>query len=161
LSRTLAKLTVEIFAVPVAGYIKWRRDRLGPRAAALSGKAKDCFRGYFSYQLLESTRLVVDERLLVIPSVAAITLDNVIAAKRPPSLELLFHELVHVVQFRQLGVREFSRRYVAGYTSTRSYRRIPLEVCAFSLEDQFLRGERFDVEMAVADWLASEREPNA
>jgi hypothetical protein len=161
LSRTLAELAVEIFAVPVAGYIIWQRERLRPRATALSSEAKDCLRGYFSEQLLDSARLAANETLLVAPSVAAITFDNVIAAKQNPWIELLFHELVHVVQFRQLGVREFSRRYVAGYTFTRSYRRIPLEVCAFSLEDRFLRGQRFDVELAVEDWLASEREPHA
>lgn len=154
-------MTVEILAIPVAGYINWQRDRLGPCAAALSGQARDCFRGYFSEELLDATRIVVNESLLVTRSVAAITFDNVIAAKQHPWTGLLFHELVHVVQFRQLGVREFSRHYVRGFVSTRSYRRIPLEVCAFSLEDSFLRGERFDVERAVAEWLQSEREPDA
>ena len=152
---------MEIFAIPVAGYINWQRDRRRPHAAALGDEEKDRFRGYFSDELLDATRLVVNRTLLVGPSVAAITFDNVIAAKQHPWTELLFHELVHVVQFRQLGVREFSRRYVRGFVSTRSYRRIPLEGCAFSLEDRFLRGERFDVERAVADWLTSERQPDA
>jgi hypothetical protein len=159
-SPPLADLVVDIVAVPVARYISWQRDRLGPRAGALSGEARDRLRDYFSDQVLDSTRLALNEWLLVSPSVAAITFDNVIAAKRYPFIELLFHELVHVVQFRQLGVREFSRRYVAGYASCRSYRRIPLEVCAFSLEDRFLRGDRFDVEREVANWLAAEREPH-
>jgi hypothetical protein len=32
-----------------------------------------------------------------------------------PPLSLLFHEIVHVVQYRLLGVDEFARRYVLGW----------------------------------------------
>jgi hypothetical protein len=50
---------------------------------------------------------------------------------------LLFHELVHVEQYRQLGIPRFSELYVRGFLNGRSYEAIPLEVNAYALERQF------------------------
>ena len=80
---------------------------------------------------------------------AAITYEDTIlvdAVRFPEeaSLPLLFHELVHVVQYRILGTAEFARRYVSGWIDAgRVYRRIPLEVQAYDLEHRFASGERF------------------
>lgn len=54
---------------------------------------------------------------------------------------LIFHELVHVAQFRLLGRRDFVRRYVRGWLDSGAYARIPLEAQAFALEAAFRRGE--------------------
>jgi len=43
---------------------------------------------------------------------------------------LLFHELVHVEQHRQLGIPRFADLYVRGFLSGGSYEAIPLEVNA-------------------------------
>lgn len=54
---------------------------------------------------------------------------------------LLFHELVHVVQFRVLGTRGMLRRYVAGWVGCgHRYRSIPLEVDAYELHGRFAAG---------------------
>ena len=59
----------------------------------------------------------------------------------PPSLSLLFHEMVHVVQFALLGVPRFSQEYVLGWAQNgRDYFRIPLEVQAYDLQREFDRG---------------------
>jgi hypothetical protein len=50
---------------------------------------------------------------------------------------LLFHELVHVEQYRKLGIPRFSELYVRGFLNGGSYEAIPLEVNAYSLEDRF------------------------
>lgn len=72
--------------------------------------------------------------------VPGITFDDVIGLQEPPAVDLLFHELVHVVQFRLLGVDEFARRYVRGFLQARAYDRIPLERCAYNLETRFNLG---------------------
>lgn len=53
-------------------------------------------------------------------------------------LILLFHELVHVVQYKLLGVDEFMKRYVYGWAENgKQYGRIPIEMQAYSLEARF------------------------
>ncbi len=57
---------------------------------------------------------------------------------------LLFHELIHVLQYRALGIGGFALKYVDGWLSHgREYLRIPLEVEAYALEDRFRAGEIF------------------
>ena len=72
---------------------------------------------------------------------------------------LLFHELVHVEQYRQLGIPRFSELYVRGFLNGGSYEAIPLEVNAYSFEDRFRRDPQrgFSVEAEVTQWLAEGR----
>jgi hypothetical protein len=75
----------------------------------------------------------------------------------PVPLSTLFHELVHVEQARQLGVRGFVDRYVRGWLENgRRYHAIPLEQDAYALERRFHAspGEPFDVGAEVARRLA-------
>ena len=68
-------------------------------------------------------------------------------------LSLLFHECVHVAQYRQLGVEGFMRRYVEGWAANgMNYFNIPLERDAYELERQFrFQPHRpFSVEKSVA-----------
>ena len=67
-------------------------------------------------------------------------------------LELLFHEMVHVVQYSILGVERFVPEYVQGWArSGERYDAIPLEVQAYQLQAQFASGfpTAFSVEDAV------------
>jgi hypothetical protein len=86
--------------------------------------------------------------------VAAITFDHVIASREPLTHAVLFHELVHAVQFRLLGVGAFARLYVRGLLLSGSYDGIPLERCAMELGYRF-ETERspFEVEREVAEWI--------
>ena len=69
---------------------------------------------------------------------SAITLGRVVSVRRRAAddARLLAHELVHVRQWRELGVVGFLVRYVGAYVRWRlrgyghwaAYRRIPLEV---------------------------------
>ena len=57
--------------------------------------------------------------------------------KRPP-MSLLFHELVHCVQYRALGTHRFLRCYLHGWASAGfDYFAIPLEAQAYELQDRF------------------------
>ncbi len=72
------------------------------------------------------------------PGSAAITLGRLVSVRRAFAADerLLRHELVHVRQWRELGVVGFLFRYLGAYLRWRlrgyghwgSYRRIPLEV---------------------------------
>ena len=72
---------------------------------------------------------------------------------------LLFHELVHVEQHRQLGIPRFADLYVRGFLSGGSYEAIPLEVNAYTLEEHFRSNARrgFSVQAEVERWLAEGR----
>ena len=51
---------------------------------------------------------------------------------------LVFHELVHVVQYRCLGVADFVRRYLSGWAENGyEYVAIPLERDAYELQKRF------------------------
>jgi hypothetical protein len=72
------------------------------------------------------------------PGAAAITIGRVISVRRRSAddARLLRHELVHVRQWRELGVVGFLVRYLGAYLGWRlrgyghwaAYRRIPLEI---------------------------------
>jgi hypothetical protein len=72
------------------------------------------------------------------PGAAAITIGPVISVRRRAAgnARLLRHELVHVHQWRRLGVLGFLLRYLGAYLGWRvrghphwaAYRRIPLEI---------------------------------
>jgi hypothetical protein len=55
-----------------------------------------------------------------------------------PPVSLLFHEMVHVVQYRVLGVRGFIERYVRGWADNGyAYLTIPLERDAYALQRRY------------------------
>jgi GNAT superfamily N-acetyltransferase len=69
------------------------------------------------------------------------------------ALSTLFHELVHIEQARQLGVRGFVERYLRGWLENgRKYAAIPLEKDAYALEARYRAapGEPFDVAAEVS-----------
>lgn len=89
--------------------------------------------------------------------VSAVTFGNVIVSHRPFSRALLFHELVHVEQYRQLGIPRFAKLYVRGFVLRGAYRGIPLEANAYALGGQFEAGQRFSVPEEVNRWIREER----
>ena len=90
-------------------------------------------------------------------TMAAITFDDVVVFHDPLTPQLIFHELVHVLQYRLLGIEEFARLYVRGYLHG-GYDGTPLEVCAYQLDGRFITGSvGFDVEAEVRAWIESGR----
>lgn len=78
---------------------------------------------------------------------AAITFGDVILVSDaqvpgPAPHSVIFHEMVHVVQYDVLGIAEFARRYVEGLVLNRfQYMTLPLETNAFDLQDKFEKSE--------------------
>ena len=162
----------------VAQYIASQREKYLSRAVPLSAQQRTALDPFFSSQLLESTRVLVlqGERVANpdfyptlkglgfknLPdqaSMAAITFSDVVVSHEPFYDGLLFHELVHVEQYRQLGISRFSELYVRGFLNGGSYDAIPLEVSAYTLGCRFESDSRrvFSVEDEVRRWAAEGR----
>jgi hypothetical protein len=82
---------------------------------------------------------------------AGITFQDVVVHVDPLTPALLFHELVHTVQYKHLGLDGFAQYYVRGFLSGGSYEEIPLEKQAYELEERFIRNPSsvFSVEQDV------------
>ena len=129
----------------VLQYITAQRQKYSSRAMPLSAQQKATMAGFFSPQVLDSTRLLVLERERVsnpefypmlkglgftnLPDqsgMGAITFSDIVVSHEPFRNGLLFHELVHVEQYPQLGIARFSELYVRGFLNGGSYEAIPL-----------------------------------
>jgi hypothetical protein len=162
----------------VAQYISTQREKYAPRAVPLSAQQKAAMTVFFSPHLLEDTPILVlqGERVANpdfypmlrslgfnnLPdqsTMAAITLCDVVVSHVPFTDGLLFHELVHVEQYRQFGIPRFSEFYVRGLPYGGSYEAIPLEVNAYTLGGRFESDPRrmFSVEDEVGRWAAEGR----
>ena len=162
----------------VAEYISTQRERYGTRAAPLTLKQAGATSPFFTPELLVSTRVLVlrSERLSnpdFYPTVrklgfenlpdqrtmAAITFCDVVVSHETFTDHLLFHELVHVEQYKQLGIERFAELYVRGFLEGGSYEAIPLEINAYTLEDRFRRQPHrvFSVREEVRSWLSDNK----
>jgi len=93
-----------------------------------------------------------------------ITFDDVIALSEDCSrdLGLIFHECVHVTQYRLLGVERFMDIYVREFFAAAerlgdpaaAYQAISLEEQAYALERRFRAREKFPVESALVQYDA-------
>jgi len=86
---------------------------------------------------------------------AAITFVDTVVSHERFTYRLLFHELVHVVQYEKLGLPEFAAKYVRGFLSGGSYGAIPLEINAYELEARFADqpAKAFSVADEVQRWI--------
>ena len=67
---------------------------------------------------------------------------------------LLFHELVHVVQYELLGLENFARHYIGGLQEANfTYLGIPLECMAYAVQHEFDGGSQFQVRERVQSQL--------
>ena len=85
----------------------------------------------------------------------AITFLDTVVSHASFTERLLFHELVHVVQYEKLGLPKFTAKYVRGFLSGGSYESIPLERNAYELDARFAAApaKPFSVEAEVEDWI--------
>ena len=162
-------------AEAAATYISKQRSRFFGRSIKLPREEISELSGFFRADLLKSVRLSVleDERVLNPPFypalramgfsnlpdfalMTAVTFKDVIVSSEPCSPGVLFHELVHAEQYRQLGVARFAELYVSGFLTGGGYNGIPLEVNACSLAARFEdeRKAPFSAEAEVASWIS-------
>jgi hypothetical protein len=157
----------------VSQYITTQRGKYGPRAVPLSAQQRAPLEPFFAREVLDMVRVLVlrGERVSNpefypmlrglgfknLPdqsAMGAITFCDVVVSHEPFWDGLLFHELVHVEQYRQLGIPRFSELYVRGFLNGGSYEAIPLEVNAYTLGGRFEANprQRFSVADEVRQW---------
>jgi hypothetical protein len=177
---TLGAAQVEWIVQEVMQYIGQQRQTYRPGAVPLSDQPKTVMRSFFPDNALNSARRIVltgrrinnprfygelvqmGFALADLPNfahMAAITFVDTVVSHEPFPDRLLFHELVHVVQYAKLGLPEFAAKYVKGFLRGGSYEAIPLETNAYELEAQFAaaRAKIFSVDAAVQSWIDSGR----
>jgi hypothetical protein len=158
----------------VADYISSSRKKYAANAQPLTAEQRSVMQPFFPAEILDQTRLLVLQGQRIedpgfytmarmmgfkdLPSfadVAAVTFVDVIVSHEEFTDALLFHELVHVVQYAQLGVKEFGARYVSGFVTGGGYDGIPLEKNAYELERRFSANpaQPFAVADEVKQWL--------
>jgi len=160
----------------VAAYIERQRDIYVRRAAPFASSQKGALQPFFPGSALDSARAVVlsgyrvsnppfygdlirmgfaGNSLPDFAHMAAITFVDTIVLHESSTNELLFHELVHVVQYEKLGLADFAGKYVRGFLSGGSYEAIPLEMNAYQLAARFAAApmNTFSVEVEVQAWI--------
>lgn len=164
------------------GWVAAERARHRPDASPLAGADRAALAPFFAPATLDRARVRTIDRLdppwtiaalarigvplpVEIDRVDGITFDDTVLLAGgdpgPARTALLFHEIVHVVQYDRLGVDGFLERYVAGWLAAgRSYREIPLEVDAYAMGARFAAapGEPFDAEAEVEARILARRE---
>ena len=176
----LTTAQVEWVIQQVAAYIQNQRHTYQPGAAPLSLNQKNAMRSFFPQPALDAVRLVVlaGQRVSNPPfygslvqmgfspaalpdffHMAAITFVDTVVAHEAFTDRLLFHELVHVVQYEKLGLEGFANKYVRGFLSGGSYEAIPLEMNAYELDARFAASPttQFSVPGEVQAWIDTRR----
>jgi hypothetical protein len=177
---TLSTVQIEWVVQQVAAYIGHQRETYRPGAVPLGLSQKNAMRPFFPEPVLDSTRLVVlsGQRVSNPPfygqlvqmgfeaaslpdfaHMAAITFVDTVVSHEAFTDRLLFHELVHVVQYEKLGVAEFAVKYVRGFLSGGSYEAIPLEMNAYELDARLAGAptKAFSVSDEVQKWIRADR----
>lgn len=159
----------------VANYIADQRSHFYKRSQPIAFDHVNTLRAFFPNDILSTVRVARGHasepsfysqlRALGIRNappfsdMAGITFRDVVVHAETLTTGLLFHELVHAVQYKHLGVSRFAERYVRGFLTGGSYEEIPLEKQAYGLEDRFTRDRStpFSVEEDVIEWVRQNR----
>jgi hypothetical protein len=160
----------------VADYVSRQREAYRIRGTALDQHQKESMRAFFQACTLDSARVLVlsGERVANPPFyaqlvqmgfepadlpnfalMAAITFVDTVVSHEQFTDRLLFHELVHVVQYQKFGMEGFAVRYVSGLLSGGSNEAIPLEKNAYELDARYAAAPAgaFPVEVEVQKWI--------
>ena len=160
----------------VAEYIDRQRQIYRRKAVLLNANQRAAMRPFFPASTLDALRVTVltGERVsnppfysalvqmgfepAALPNfslMAAITFVDTVVSHEAFSDRLLFHELVHVVQYAKLGLGGFADKYVWGFLRGGSYAAIPLEINAYELDARFAAApaKPFSVADEVQGWI--------
>lgn len=154
-------------------WLREQRNLYIANARPLTDEEKKLLQGYYDNKILDKVRLAAVDRIsnptfytelvksgnpiLDISGSAGITFIDCIVIRKvfrkdlPAWNSILFHELVHVVQYEILGSKRLIEAYLTAWSQNDySYDKIPLEMQARRLEIRFDRREPpFSVRKAV------------
>lgn len=147
-------------------WVRHRRAMYRDAATPVAGIDAEVLARYFSAPVMACVRVATVERIedpavyglmralgirvpMELSTVAGMAFGDTVVmaggeADEARRRSTLFHEMVHVVQYRRLGMREFCRQYVRGWTEG-GYFGLALEVEAYAMQKRFDRGEEFEV----------------
>ena len=171
---------IQFIVRSVAEYISEQRTAFSGEAKGLNAQQRCALEPFFDDELLEVTGVVIltgrrvenpsfyplllrTEGLgRIVPDFStmfAITFGNIVVSHGALPNEVLFHELVHAEQYRQLGIHRFAEHYVRGFLKGGGYYGIPLELNAYELEKRFGtdRAHSFSVANEVREWIREGR----
>jgi hypothetical protein len=157
---------IRMAANKVAAYISEQSDYFRGKAGPIAADDKSALQPFFPADLLDQVKVVRAKvsdpsfypqlrslgihNMPAFSELAGITFVDIVVHVAPLARSLLFHELVHVVQYRHLGVAGFADLYVRGFLNGGSYEEIPLEKQAYELEERFAQnGDAFSVDEDV------------
>src|ERR1700704_4134460 len=176
--KNLPPAMVSQLATMVEDYINSSRKKYASQAVPLTDAQRNTMQPFFPSAVLDSVRLCLLHGTRVpnpsmysmakmmgirnlpdFSDMAAITFVDVVVSHQEFTDALLFHELVHVVQYAQLGVKEFASRFVSGFVQGGSFEEITLEKNAYALEGRFSKNaaEQFSVDDEVRQWRDTEK----
>jgi hypothetical protein len=166
---------IKQLAAWVAAYIAEQRAAFHTKAQPIEDKHKKTLRPFFPADVLDLVRVARGRaaepsfysqlRMFGIRNappfseMAGITFQDVVVHVEALTLPLLFHEMVHAVQCKHLGLQGFADAYVRGFLKGGSYEEIPLEKQAYELEARFATDSiaSFSVEADVEDRIRLKR----
>jgi hypothetical protein len=170
----LAEMRIRDAVARVAGYLHDQRERFFPESKPLSKAQRRIAARFFSPALLDAVRIVeLTHRRLEKPPfyaeakargfsnlpdvthMASVTFEDVLVFQQSPADRVLFHALVHAVQYQMLGLERYTELLVRGFVRVGSHFLVPLEAHAFALDSRFaVDGENaFSVEEDVLKWI--------
>jgi hypothetical protein len=176
--KNLSPVMASQLASMVESYISDSRKKYAAQATVLSDAQRSAMQPFFSAAVLDSARLCVllgtrvsnpsmyamakmmgIRNLPDFAAMTAITFVDVIVSHQEFTDALLFHELVHVVQYSQMDLKEFADRFVKGFIQGGSYEEVPLEKMAHALGSRFSQNpaETFSVDDEVRQWREAEK----
>ena len=172
---TLNEQQIAWVVAQVAEYIDRERRNFRQRAMPLSRNQRAAMQPFFPPSTLDQARVVLAGQRVSNPPfygqlvgmgfeaaglpnfslMAAITFVDTVVSHEAFTDRLLFHELVHVVQYEKLGLEGFANKYVSGFLCGGSYDGIPLEINAYQLDTRFAGAptKAFSVADEVQGWI--------
>jgi hypothetical protein len=170
----LAEMRIQDAIARVADYLHEQRERFFPESRPLSKAQRRIAARFFSSALLDAVRIVelMHRRLEKPPFYAeakargfsnlpdvthmsSLTFEDVLVFQQSPADRILFHALVHGVQYQMLGLERYAELFVRGFVRVGSHFLVPLEAHAFALDSRFTvnGGSAFSVEAEVLKWI--------
>ncbi|HUI74288.1 MAG TPA: hypothetical protein VLX32_05050 [Candidatus Acidoferrum sp.] len=162
----------------VSGYLRRQREQYVQMGKPIPAEQRARMERFFPTSLLQRILIVemagcrIDNppfyqeakelgfaNLPEITHMASLTFDDVIVFHESLTERILFHALVHTVQFHLLGVDAYTELFVRSFLRVNSHFLVPLEAHAFALDSKFAaNGERaFSVEEEVRQWIEEGR----
>ena len=175
---TLSESELTAIIADVVAFVRAGRQQFAQTAAPLDVVLRKPMEPFFPADLLDAVKIVSAEkarlqnpdfyhrarqrgfgRMPDFSHLAEVTFGDVILFHAELTDRLLFHALVHVVQYRALGVERYVDLYLRNFVRTGTHIVVPFEVHAYALDERFAKAPStgFSVESEVRRWLEQGR----